>query len=78
MAEVSRNLQENFGLTAQQAAYRESEIRKNFGEASVEGYEDLIPSGIAFGWLRLASQSTTACALMHATCNLTLFLATKV
>ena len=44
MAEVSRSLQENFGLTAEQAAYRESEIRKHFGEAWVEGYEDLIPS----------------------------------
>ena len=44
MGEVSRNLQENFGLTAEQAAYRESEIRKHFGEAWVEGYEDLIPS----------------------------------
>jgi hypothetical protein len=44
MAEVSRNLQENFGLTAEQAAYRESEIRKHFGEAWVEGYEDLIPA----------------------------------
>jgi hypothetical protein len=44
MAEVSRNLQENFGVTAEQAAYRESEIRRHFGEAWVEGYEDLIPS----------------------------------
>lgn len=44
MAEVSRNLQENFGLTVEQAAYRESEIRKHFGEAWVEGYEDLIPA----------------------------------
>jgi hypothetical protein len=44
MAEVSRNLQENFGLTPEQAAYRENEIRKHFGEAWVEGYEDLIPS----------------------------------
>jgi len=44
MAEVSRNLQENFGLTAEQAAYRESEIRKHFGEAWVEEYEDLIPA----------------------------------
>ena len=42
MAEVSRNLQRNFGVTAEQAAYRESEIRKHFGEAWVEGYEDLI------------------------------------
>ena len=39
MAEVSRNLQEYFGLTAEQAAYRESEIREHFGEAWVEGYE---------------------------------------
>jgi hypothetical protein len=44
MAEVSRNLQKNFGVTAEQAAYRESEMRKYFGEARVEGYEDLIPS----------------------------------
>ena len=44
MAEVSRNLQENFGLTAEQTAYRESEIRRHFGEAWVEGYEDLIAS----------------------------------
>jgi hypothetical protein len=44
MAEVSRNLQENFGLSAEQTAYRESEIRRHFGEAWVEGYEDLIPS----------------------------------
>jgi hypothetical protein len=44
MAEVSANLQENFGMTAEQAAYRESEIRRHFGEAWVEGYEDLIPS----------------------------------
>lgn len=44
MAEVSRNLMENFGLSAKQAAYRESEIRKHFPEAWVEGYEDLIPA----------------------------------
>lgn len=44
MAEVGKNLRENFGLTAEQAAYRESEIRKHFGQAWVEGYEDLIPS----------------------------------
>jgi hypothetical protein len=44
MTEVSRSLQENFGVTEEQAAYRESEIRKHFGEAWVEGYEDLIPS----------------------------------
>lgn len=44
MAEVSRNLQENFGLSPEQTAYRESEIRKHFPEAWIEGYEDLIPS----------------------------------
>ena len=44
MAEVSRNLQENFGVTEEQAAYRESEIRRHFGEAWVEGYGDLIPA----------------------------------
>lgn len=44
MAEVSRNLQENFGLSAEQAAYRESEIRRHFPEAWVAGYEELIPS----------------------------------
>lgn len=43
MAEVSRNLQDNFGLTPAQAGHRESEIRKHFGEAWVEGYEDLVP-----------------------------------
>jgi hypothetical protein len=44
MAEVSHNLQENFCLSAEQAAYRESEIRRYFPEAWVEGYEELIPS----------------------------------
>jgi len=44
MVEVSRNLQENFGVTEQQTAYRESEIRKHFAEAWVEGYEGLIPA----------------------------------
>jgi len=34
-------------------------------------------TGVAYGWLRLASQTTTAAALMHATCNLTLFLAAR-
>jgi hypothetical protein len=42
MAEVNRNLAENFGLTAEQVAYRESEIRRHFPEAWVEGHEDLI------------------------------------
>jgi predicted nucleic acid-binding protein len=44
MVEVSRNLQENFGVTQRQTSYRESEIRKHYAEAWVEGYEDLIPA----------------------------------
>jgi PIN domain len=44
MAEVSRNLQEKFGLSPDQAAYREREIRRHFSDAWVEGYEELIPS----------------------------------
>ena len=43
MAEVSRNLQEKFGLSEERAQYRESEIRRHFPEAWVDGYEDLIP-----------------------------------
>jgi len=35
-------------------------------------------TGVAYGWLRLASHTTTAPAFMHATCNLTLFLAARV
>ena len=35
-------------------------------------------TGVAYGSLRLASQTTTAPAFMHATCNLTLFLAARV
>ena len=42
MAEVNRNLVERFGLTDSQVAYRESEIRRHFPEAWVEGYEGLI------------------------------------
>ncbi len=44
MVEVTRTLQENFGLSAQKAMYRESEIRRHFPEAWIEGYEDLIPA----------------------------------
>lgn len=44
MIEVSRILQEDFGLSAEQAMYRESEIRRHFPEAWVDGYEELIPS----------------------------------
>jgi hypothetical protein len=43
MAEVSRNLEENFGLSPEKAQYRESEIRRYFPEAWVDGYEELIP-----------------------------------
>jgi membrane protease YdiL (CAAX protease family) len=35
-------------------------------------------TGLAYGWLRVASRTTTAPALMHVVCNLTLFLAAKV
>ena len=44
MVEVSRTLQENFGLSAQKAIYRENEIRRHFPEAWIDGYEDLIPA----------------------------------
>jgi predicted nucleic acid-binding protein len=44
MAEVSRSLQDDFGLTEEQATYRESEIRKHFPESWVQGYEQIIPS----------------------------------
>lgn len=43
MSEVGRNLQEKFGVSAAAVQYRESEIRKHFPEAWVEGYEGLIP-----------------------------------
>lgn len=42
MAEVSRSLQEDFGLSAEKTLYRETQIRRHFQEAWVEGYEDLI------------------------------------
>jgi hypothetical protein len=44
MTEVSRTLQESFGLTPEKAQYREGELRWHFPEAWVEGYEDLINS----------------------------------
>jgi len=44
MAEVSRNLIENFNISEEKTAYRESEIRRHFPEAWVDGYEDLIPA----------------------------------
>ena len=42
MTEVNRNLAGNFGLTRSQVVYRESEIRRHFPEAWVEGHDDLI------------------------------------
>ena len=44
MAEVSRNLQAKFGLSEERVQYRESEIRRHFPEAWIDGYEDLIPA----------------------------------
>jgi hypothetical protein len=44
MSEVSRSLQEKFGLSAQKAMYRESEIRRHFPEAWITDYEDSIPA----------------------------------
>ena len=44
MVEVTRTLQENFGLSPQKAKYRESEIRRHFPEAKIDRYEDLIPA----------------------------------
>jgi len=35
-------------------------------------------TGIAYGWLRLVSHTTSAAALMRATCKLSLFLAAKL
>jgi PIN domain len=42
MIEVNRNLQEKFGVSAEKVQHRESEIRRHFPEAWVDGYEDLI------------------------------------
>lgn len=42
MLEVTRTLRETFGLSAQKAMYRESEIRRHFPEAWIENYEKLI------------------------------------
>lgn len=47
------------------------------GPADVTHWAWFGATGIAYGWLRLASHTTTAPAFMHATCNLTLFLSAK-
>jgi membrane protease YdiL (CAAX protease family) len=44
------------------------------GPANLAHWVSFTATGVAYGWLRLASHSTTAVALMHATYNLTLFL----
>jgi predicted nucleic acid-binding protein len=44
MVEVSRTLQEKFGLSSQKAMHRENEIRRHFPEAWIDDYEDLIPT----------------------------------
>lgn len=44
------------------------------GPTDVAHWVALTATGIAYGWMRVASRSTTAPALMHAAYNLTLFL----
>lgn len=44
MDEVNRTLREDFGLSPEKTLHRESEIRRHFPEAWIEGYENLIPS----------------------------------
>jgi hypothetical protein len=44
MIEVSRTLQQNFNFSHEKAMYRESQIRRHFAEAWIEGYEHLIPA----------------------------------
>ena len=48
------------------------------GPANLAHWISFTVTGVAYGWLRVASRSTTAAALMHAIYNLTLFLAVKV
>ena len=35
-------------------------------------------TGFVYGWLRLASRTTTAAAILHVTCNVTLFFAPRI
>jgi membrane protease YdiL (CAAX protease family) len=44
------------------------------GPANLAHWVSLTATGVAYGWLRIASRSTTAAALMHSGYNLTLFL----
>lgn len=43
------------------------------GPANLAHWVSFTATGVAYGWLRVASRSTTAAALMHAIYNLTLF-----
>jgi len=44
------------------------------GPANLAHLASFTATGVAYGWLRIASRSTTAAALMHASYNLTLLL----
>jgi hypothetical protein len=44
MDEVSRTLQQSFGLSSEKTSYRESELRKHFPEVWITGYEHMIPA----------------------------------
>lgn len=44
MHEVSRNLQQSFGLSLEKAKHREMEIHRHFPEAWISGFDDLIPA----------------------------------
>ncbi len=44
------------------------------GPSDLAHWASFTATGAAYGWLRVASRSTTATALMHASYNLTLFL----
>ena len=43
------------------------------GPVDLAHWVTLTATGIAYGWMRLASRSTTASALMHSAYNLTLY-----
>ena len=42
--------------------------------ANLAHWVSFIVTGVAYGWIRVASRSTAAAAVMHATYNLTVFL----
>ena len=44
MHEVSRNLQQSFGLSPHKTKYRETEIERHFPEARVDGFDHLTPA----------------------------------